>query len=138
MVGKATKLLDYIDRKPETKLQQIPVLMFSSSILTVTGKSDFQFSKFYTTSTALEPNIPSSEHATVIWINQNKVLGCFVLVLSRVVLELLCVVFVSSHVMPCCTCVISCCTCVVVSWCILLYSCCLALCCLVLFVLLLV
>ena len=51
---------------PAAQLQQIVALIFSSSILTVTGKSDFQFSKFYTTSTALEPNIPSSEHATVI------------------------------------------------------------------------
>ena len=57
---------------PEAQLQQIVALIFSSSILTVTGKSDFQFSKFYTTSTALEPNTPSSEHATMIWINQNK------------------------------------------------------------------
>ena len=32
---------------------------FPSSILAVTGKSDFQFSKFYNINRVLEPNIPA-------------------------------------------------------------------------------
>ena len=60
-----------INKKTETKLQQT-AFKFSSSILTVTGKSDFQFSKFYNINRGLEPNIPGSEHATMIRINQNK------------------------------------------------------------------
>ena len=38
------------------QLQLIAALRFYSSILTVTGKSDFQFSKFYNVNRALEPN----------------------------------------------------------------------------------
>ena len=41
-------------------------LRFLSSILAVTGKSDFQFSKFYDINRALEPNIPVSEYAVMI------------------------------------------------------------------------
>ena len=40
-------------------------------------------------------------------------LGCFALVLSRVVLELSRVVLVLSRVVSCCICVVSCCICVV-------------------------
>ena len=61
-----------MNRNTKTKLQQTAALIFSSSILTVTGKRDFQFSKFYTINRALEPNIPVPEHATMMWINQNK------------------------------------------------------------------
>ena len=32
----------------------------------------FQFSTFYNINRALDPNIPGSGHATIIWINQNK------------------------------------------------------------------
>ena len=39
---------------------------FPSSILAVTGKSDFQFSKFYNINRALEPNIPGSEYTEMI------------------------------------------------------------------------
>ena len=35
-----------INRKTETQFQQIAALRFPSSILAVTGKSDFQFSNF--------------------------------------------------------------------------------------------
>ena len=55
-----------INKKTGKKLQQTIALIFSSSILTVTGKSDFQFSTFYNISRALEPNIPGSKHATII------------------------------------------------------------------------
>ena len=58
-----------INRKTETQLQQTTALRFSSSILTVTGNIDFQFSKFYNTNRALES---ISEHATMMRINQNK------------------------------------------------------------------
>ena len=61
-----------INGKTETQLQQTAALRFSSLILTITGKSDFQFSKFYNINRALEPNITGSEHATMIRINQNK------------------------------------------------------------------
>ena len=54
-----------MNRNTKTKLQQTAALIFSSSILTVTGKRDFQFSKFYTINRALEPNIPVPEHATM-------------------------------------------------------------------------
>ena len=54
------------------QLQLIATLRFYSSILTVTGKSDFQFSKFYNINRALEPNIPGSEHTSMIRINLNK------------------------------------------------------------------
>ena len=93
--------------------------MFSSSILTVTGKSDFQFSKFCNINRALEPNIQGSEYATMIRINRNK-FRLFVLVLSRVVLLLshialvtccivLCrVVLVLSRVVPVLSHVVSC------------------------------
>ena len=89
-----------INRKIETQLQQTTSFRFSSSILTVTGKSSFHFSKFYNTNRALEPNIPDPEHATMIQINQNKFY--FVLLLSRVVLVL-------SRVVSFCTRVVSCC-----------------------------
>ena len=59
-----------IGRKRE--LQQSAALRFSSSILTLTGKSGFQFSKFYNINRDLDANIPGSEYATMISINQNK------------------------------------------------------------------
>ena len=61
-----------INRKIETQLQQTVAFRFSSSLLTVAGKSEFQFSKFYNISSALETNISGSEYATMVWINQNK------------------------------------------------------------------
>ena len=61
-----------INRKIETQLQQTVAFRFSSSILTVAGKSEFQFSKFYNINSALETNISGSEYATMVWINQNK------------------------------------------------------------------
>ena len=61
-----------INRKIETQLQQIGALRCSSSILAVTGKSGFQFSKFYSINRALEPKIPGSEYAEMIWINKSK------------------------------------------------------------------
>ena len=61
-----------INRKIETQLQQTVAFRFSSSLLTVGGKSEFQFSKFYNISSALETNISGSEYATMVWINQNK------------------------------------------------------------------
>ena len=48
------------------QLLQTTVLIFFCSILTVTGKSDFQFSKFYNTNRALEANITDPEYATMI------------------------------------------------------------------------
>ena len=47
-------------------MQQTDAFRFSSSILTVTGKSNFQFSKFYNINRALESNIPGSKYATMI------------------------------------------------------------------------
>ena len=61
-----------MNRKTETQLQQTTAFRFSSPILTVTGKSNFQFSKFYNINRGLEPNMPGSEHATMIRINENK------------------------------------------------------------------
>ena len=108
-----------MNRKTKTQLQQTAALMFSSSILTVNGKTDFQFSKFCTINRALEPNIPVPEHATMMWINQNK---------FWIVLYSCCLVLYS-----CCLVLHSCCT-RVVSCCVVLYLCCfvLHLCCLVL------
>ena len=70
--NKDTIKIILINRKTKTQLQLAAALRFSSSILTVTGKSYFQFSKFYSINRALEPNIPDSKHATMIRINQNK------------------------------------------------------------------
>ena len=56
-----------MSRKAEiaTQLQQTAALRFSSSILAVTGKRDFQFSKFYNINRALEPNIPGPQYAAM-------------------------------------------------------------------------
>ena len=51
-----------VNRKTETQLQQTTALRFSSSILAVTGKSNFQFSKVYNINRGLEPNILGSEY----------------------------------------------------------------------------
>ena len=92
---------------------------FPSSILAVTGKRDFQFSKFYNINRALEANIPCFEYAAMIQIKQNKfyvvlcscclvlkscclVLCSCCLVLSRVVLMLSCVVSCCARVVSCC------------------------------------
>ena len=47
-----------INRK--TEAQQTTALRFSSSVLTVAGKSNFHFSKVYNINGGLEPNIPGS------------------------------------------------------------------------------
>ena len=80
--------------------------MFSNSVLTVTGKSDFQFSKFYNINRALAPNVPGSKHETMIRINQNK---------FQVALYSCCLVLHS-----CCLVLYLCCS--------VLHSCCLVLC----------
>ena len=105
-----------INRKTETQLEQTAALRFFSSILTVTGKSNFQF---YNINRALEPNIPSSEHATMIGINQNKfyvvLYSCYLvlysccLVLCHVVLVLFRFVLVLSRVVSLYTSVVLCC-----------------------------
>ena len=50
----------------QTQLQQIVALKFPSSVLAVTGKTDFHFSKFYNIKRALEPNIPGPKYAAMI------------------------------------------------------------------------
>ena len=49
-----------MNRKTETKSQQTTALRFPSSVLTATGKSDYQFSKFYNINRTFEPDIPGS------------------------------------------------------------------------------
>ena len=114
-------------------MQQTAAFRFSSSILTVTGKSDFQFSKFYNINRGLEPNIPGSEHATMIRIKNfrlfctrvvscctrvvsccTRVVSCCVycLVLCRVVLVLSCIVSCFTHAMR----VVSCCVVLLLVW----------------------
>ena len=114
------KLFQWAERqKIATQLQQTAALRFPSSILAVTGKRDFQFSKLYNINRALEPNIPCFEYAAMIQIKQNKfyvvlcscclvldsccpVLCSCCLVLSRGVLML-------SRVVLCCVMLCSCC-----------------------------
>ena len=48
-----------------TQLQLTCALKFPSSILTVIGKRDFQFSKLYNRNRALEPNILGSEYTAM-------------------------------------------------------------------------
>ena len=102
-------------------MQQTTAFRLSSSILIVTEKSDFQFSKFYDISRGLEPNIPGSKHSTMIRINKNKfqvVLYscCFVLYSCCLLLYSCCFVLcLLSRVVLCCTCV--------VSHCVVFYSC---------------
>ena len=60
------KLFQWAERqKIATQLQQTAALRFPSSILAVTGKIDFQFSKFYNINRALEPNITGSEYTAM-------------------------------------------------------------------------
>ena len=60
------KLFQWAERqKIATQLQQTAALRFPISILAVTGKTDFQFSKFYSINRALEPNRPGSEYTAM-------------------------------------------------------------------------
>ena len=64
-----TKRWNFSSRKQKdrnTQLQQTAVFRFPSSILAVTGKWDFQFSKFCNINRALEPNIPGFKYVAMI------------------------------------------------------------------------
>ena len=55
-----------ISRKTKAQLQQTTALIFSSSVLAVTEKSNFQFSTVYNVNRGLELNIPGLEYTVMI------------------------------------------------------------------------
>ena len=55
-----------ISRKTKAQLQQTTALIFSSSVLAVTEKSNFQFSTVYNVNRGLELNIPGPEYTVMI------------------------------------------------------------------------